>query len=505
MIDPGVDAWFVADGLSKRYGGIQAVQEASASLRPGEVRGLIGANGAGKSTFVKMLTGQVSPDNGIIRLDGSAVDLSGRGQGRRHGVELMPQELAILPNLSVADNVVLGREPHRGGFLAAKDAHDRAHEALARVGADSLDLDLPAGELGLVNQRLLMAARAIMSGSRLIVLDEPTAAMSPQEVTLLMEMVRALSTAGVSCMYVSHRLDEIIELADSVTAMRDGRVIEELQGDQITHQRLVRLITAAAPVALANHRPERVQSDEIVLEVTEVSGRTLTDASFAVARGEVVGLAGLIASGVDEVLGIVAGTRKPSSGDVHLLGRQMPLGSRKAMAGAGIGYLPGDRTLAALPNHRVRENVTVASLDDYATLGLPSPKKERQGIGSILERVGFRRSTEVTISTLSGGNQQKALFARWVIDRLQLLLLDDPTVGVDIGARAEIHQELREVVAKGVSVILYSSDVDELIALSDRVLVFDRGRIVTELRQPHVTAEEVLQAMTGAVSTPSLP
>ena len=491
--------WFVAEGLSKRYGGVQAVRDARVSMRAGEVRGLIGANGAGKSTFMKMLMGQARPDSGAVLIDGVAADLTGRGAGRRAGVELMPQELAILPNLTVAQNVVLGREPLRArAFIDSARQNELALQAMGKVGLGAVSLEAPAGTLGLVQQRLLMAARAVMSGSRLVILDEPTAAMSPAEVGLLLEMVKALSRAGVACLYVSHRLDEIIELADAVTAMRDGAVIAELEKDEITHARLVELITAAAADTTVQRARTAPASGAAVLELRNVTGRDLVDVSISVAPGEIVGLAGLIASGADELLKIVAGSERPANGEVLLEGGVLAGGNRRHAARAGVGYLPGDRTLAVLPNHRVRENVTVASLGEYSRLGVPGAGRERRGITDALRRVGFTRSTEVTISTLSGGNQQKALFARWALERLKILLLDDPTIGVDVGARAEIHAELREVAASGVGVLLYSSDIDELVSLSDRVLVFDRGRCVAELRDPHVTGDEVVHIMTGA-------
>jgi ABC-type sugar transport system ATPase subunit len=495
-----VEPWFVAEALSKRYGGVQAVSEAGIAMRQGEVRGLIGANGAGKSTFVQMLTGQLRPDSGSIRVDGVEMSLTGRTSNRLAAVELMPQELAVLPNLSVAANVVLGREPRRRALLDFRVQNERARAALAKVGLEDVDLATPAHRLSLVQQRLLMAARAVMSGSRLIILDEPTAAMSPAEVALLLEMVTALSKAGVSCLYVSHRLDEIIELADTVTAMRDGRVVEELEAGGISHARLVELITTAAPALDKPTARADLVPGPAVLEVDRVSGRGLTDVSFSVGKGEIVGLAGLVASGANDVLDVVSGSRRQDAGTIRLDGTLLRPGRRQEAARAGVGYLPGDRTLAVLPNHRVRENVTIASLDSYTRLGLPGPKRERAGISGALRGVGYTRDTEITISTLSGGNQQKTLLARWAVERLRLLLLDDPTVGVDIGARAEIHDALRQLAASGVSVLLYSSDVDELISLSDRVIILDRGSCVAELHQPHVTAEEVLHAMTGATA-----
>lgn len=323
--------------------------------------------------------------------------------------------------------------------------------------------------------------------------------MSPAEVALLLEMVKALSRAGVSCLYVSHRLDEIIELADAVTAMRDGVVIAELVQDEITHARLVELITAAPPDTTVRARRSTPEpTEDAVLELQHLAGQDLLDVSTCVAPGQIVGLAGLITSGADEVLRIVAGSQRATGGHVLLGGTALPAGKRRTAARAGVGYLPGDRALAVLPSHRVRENVTIASLGEYSRLGMPVANRERRGITDALRRVGFTRSTEVTISTLSGGNQQKALFARWALEGLKVLLLDDPTIGVDVGARAEIHAELREVAAAGVGILLYSSDIDELVSLSDRILVFDRGRCVSELRHPHVNGEEVIQLMTGA-------
>ena len=489
--------WFQATDLSKRYGGILAVDSASIDLRAGEVRGLIGANGAGKSTLVKMLTGQVRPDSGSISIDGVETDLSVPGAVQRHGVELMPQELTIAPHLTVAQNVVLGREFSRGSWLNVKSEAKAAREGLARVGAQGIRLDQAAGELTLVQQRLVMAARAVLNGSRMVVLDEPTAAMSTQEVRLLMDMVRALSAAGVSCLYVSHRLDEVIELADGVTAMRDGKIVANLMGDDVTHDRLVELITAAAPaVAHPGVRQQR-EFGKTLLHAQGLSAKGLSDASFEIRSGEIVGIAGLLGSGVEQVIGIVAGSVAASGGSVALNGKNIPTGKRRAAANAGIGYLPGDRTVVALPNHPVRENVTVASLGQYSRAGFTSAAKERSLIPTTLRKLGYTRGPEVKISALSGGNQQKALVARWMVEHLTLLVLDDPTVGVDIAARAEIHAHLREVVAGGIGCLLYSSDMEELIGLADRILVFDRGQCVAEFIQPDVTEDIVLEAMTG--------
>lgn len=495
------DTWFQASGLGKRYGGIVAVDSASISLRRGEVRGLIGANGAGKSTLVKMLTGQVRPDTGTVTIDGSPADLSVPGAARRNGVELMPQELTIAPHLSVAENVVLGREFARGAWLDERSQARAAEEGLARIGAGDIRLDKPAGELSLVQQRLVMAARAVLNGSRMVVLDEPTAAMSSQEVALLMDMVRALSAAGVSCLYVSHRLDEIIELADGVTAMRDGRIVADLFGDEVTHDRLVELITAAAPMATLTRSDRSGPARPVLLSAESVQARGLDPATFDIRQGEVVGVAGLLGSGVEQLIGIVSGSLAADSGTVSVNGRRVATGKRRAAARAGIGYLPGDRTLVALPNHPVRENVTVASLGQYSRGGFTSAAREKAGIPATLRKLGYTRGSEVKISTLSGGNQQKALVARWIVEHLTLLVLDDPTVGVDIGARAEIHAHLREVVAGGVGCLLYSSDMEELVALSDRVLVFDRGRCVAEYVQPDVTADQIMEAMTGKASS----
>lgn len=498
---PTGDAWFQAQDLCKRYGGIIAVDSASIQLRAGEVRGLIGANGAGKSTLVKMLTGQVRPDTGAIAIDGTHTALAVPGAAQRNGVELMPQELTIAPHLTVAQNVVLGREYARGRWINTQAEETAARHGLSRVGAEGIRLDRPAGELTLVQQRLVMAARAVLNGSRMVVLDEPTAAMSKQEVRLLMNMVRALSAAGVSCLYVSHRLDEIIEIADGVTAMRDGRIIADLVGREVTHDRLVELITTVAPMIIPAEAPARHSADgPMLLEARGLTAKGLDDATFEIRKGEVVGVAGLLASGVEQLIGIVAGSVTPTAGTLTLNGRNVPTGRRRAAAKAGIGYLPGDRAMVAFPNHPVRENVTVASLGQYSRAGFTSAARERASIPSTLRKLGYTRGPEVMISTLSGGNQQKALVARWMVEHLTLLVLDDPTIGVDIGARAEIHAHLREVVAGGVGCLLYSSDIEELVALSARVLVFDRGRCVAEYVQPDVTADLIVEAMTGKAS-----
>ena len=387
------------------------------------------------------------------------------------GIAAVPAGVNGAPTMSVAANVMLGHEPRtRLGFVRDRKLRRRAKEALELVSLD-VPLDAQVGRLPLIEQRLVMIARALSFDARLVIFDEPTATLAPHEAALLLETVRGLAGRAVSVLYVSHHLREIEAACDAVTVLRDGRVIADLE--RATHASLVELLAPEAGWRSNLDRDIPVVS-EFVLDMRSVTGPRLRDVSLAVGEGEVVGLAGLAGSGAREALLTVCGAAPFTAGSIVIGGRSLRSGNSRAAVECGVGFLPGDRSLGIFPTHGVRHNITVPSLRRYARVGFVNPGREKSAVADLLNRVALRASSEAPIMSLSGGNQQKALVARWIGSKAQLLLLDDPTAGVDIATRPEIHAQIRVLSKAGVGVLLVSTDEEELAELSDRVVVFER-------------------------------
>jgi monosaccharide-transporting ATPase len=491
---PGV--WLDAVGLTKRYGGVTALDGAALRARGGEVRGLVGANGAGKSTLVKCLTGMVEPTSGHVLVDGRPLALGRPADSLRAGIASVPQELTVAPTMTVAENIMLGHEPRvRPGFLRGRELRSRARDVLASLSLD-VPADAAAGQLSLIEQRLVMIARALSIRARLVIFDEPTATLSPREAELLLETVRRLAAGGVSVLYVSHHLSEIEAVCDSVTVLRDGRVVADLERERATHRALVELL-APETATPARTAAAASPSDGVLLEAHGLAGERLRDVSLTVREGEILGLAGLAGSGARELLLTVCGAVPFTSGMLTLAGRRLRPGSTTRAVRAGIGFLPGDRSLGTFPSHSVRHNVALPSLARFARLSLVDVRAEKTAVAAMLERVALHADQEAPIASLSGGNQQKALVARWIASGVRLLLLDDPTAGVDVPTRPEIHAQIRALAAAGAGILLLSTDVEELAELADRVLVFDRGAVTGELTGELLTPGRVLAAMTG--------
>jgi monosaccharide-transporting ATPase len=485
-------AWLRAEEVTKVYGGVVALEAASLAIRAGEIRGLVGANGAGKSTLVKVLTGLVTPTAGRVLVDGAQLAPGRPGESLRAGIAAVPQELTVAPALTVAENVMLGHEP-RGvlGRLRGRELRRGAARALDRIEL-RVPPDAPVASLPLIEQRLVMIARALSRDARLVIFDEPTATVSPREVDVLLKTIRSLSDRGVSVLYVSHRLDEIEALCDSVTVLRDGRVLVELSG-RASRAALVELLAPSAePAATSRGRP----GGDAVLDASDLVGERLRGVGLTVRAGEVVGLAGLAGSGARELLLTICGAVPYERGSIVVGGRRLPPGRPVEAVAAGIAYLPGDRSLAAFPNHSVRHNVSLSALRHHSRLAIMRPRSERRAVAELLDRVGLRADPEATISSLSGGNQQKAIVARWIATRSRVLLLDDPTAGVDAATRPEIHRQIAELRDAGAAVLLVSTDVDELVELADRVITFERGAVSGELSGAALTAPSVLASMT---------
>lgn len=487
--------WLRSHGLTKAYGGVLALADASLEIRTGELRGLVGANGAGKSTLVKILTGMVTPTSGEVIIDRRSLHLGRPKASLDAGIASVPQELAVAPTMTVAENVMLGHEPR--GMLGRLREREMRRAAVRVLESLSLSIhpDARVGELPLIEQRLVMIARALSFDARLVVFDEPTATVSPLEVELLLQTISALTERRIAVLYVSHHLGEIERLCDVVTVLRDGRVVAELAREEASHAALVEVLVSG-PDVVPRRRAARGGRRTVVLSVEDVEGERLGGVNLRVRRGEIVGLAGLAGSGARELLLTVAGAVPFRAGRIELDGRALRSGSSVRSVAAGAGFLPGDRSLGTFSSHSIRHNVSLSSLSRHALGPFVRFARERSAVAGVLARVGIAARQETQIAALSGGNQQKALVGRSVASGARLLLLDDPTAGVDVLTRPEIHRQIVALADEGAGVLLVSTDIDELVELSDRVVVFERGRMTEVLHGADIAPARVLAAMT---------
>ena len=497
------------DGIEKAFGGVRALRGVEFAVRPGEVHALLGENGAGKSTLVKVLAGVHSPDAGTIRyLDHKFGELS-LSDSRALGIRVIYQQLSIVSHLSVSENLVLGREHRRFGFLNARSEHDAAQAALDRLGV-SLDLSRPAGSLRVAEKQLIEIARALSGGDvRLILMDEPTSSLGDREVERLFEVVRGLRDEGIAIVYISHKLEEVFEIADRVTVLRDGATIGTVDIAESTPDDLIEMMVGRR----LGHRIDRTPRtrDEVVLRVADVWTATgLEGITFDLHEGEVLGIYGLLGSGRTELARALFGADPIQRGTIEVRGRLVQLESPIDAMELGIGLVPEERQDAAFPLLSIRENITVASLDKVSRLGWLLPARERSMIRPIVDALRVRApSPEELLGKLSGGNQQKVIVGRWLLRGSSILILDDPTAGVDVGAKDELYKLVGEMVDGGGSVLMSSSELPELLRLADRILVLHEGRLAEVLAGARITAKEVLRlAMSGhssAVTPPGSP
>lgn len=474
------DAWLGIRSVTRRFGGITALHDVSLDVRAGRVHALLGENGAGKSTVVNCLSGVLRPSAGDIFIDGEVTRLDNPAIAHRHGIRTIHQELELASPLSVLENLLLGQLPGRAGIVRRSLARRTAEAALHRLGVQ-LPLDVPVESLDIADRQLIEIARALIADARLIIMDEPTAALPPSRIDGLLQLVRRVRDDGVAILYVSHRLDEVLSIADDITVLRNGRVSASLDPERTTKAELVRAIvgrdvTAQAGTARASGLPEAIRLHS--LSVGPVTG---LDAH--VAQGEVVGFFGLLGAGQQSVAETLYGLRRPEAGSIRILDRQSAPASPARAARMGIGYVPADRKEAGLAlTLSISDNLFIGRRG-RGRFGLTSPRRERRAADELLELAGVAAAgSSQHVGELSGGNQQKVVLARWQSrSTTKILLLEEPTRGVDIGAKSDIHQRLRHWARTGNSVALFSTDPEETVALCDRVYVLARGRLVAEL------------------------
>ncbi|WP_156391297.1 MULTISPECIES: sugar ABC transporter ATP-binding protein [unclassified Nocardioides] len=486
----------VASGIGKMYGPIRVLGDVSFQIGAGEVVGLIGANGAGKSTLIKCLTGAVRPTEGAILIDGEGVTFRTPDEALSVGVAAVPQEVTIPTDRPVAETVLLGRFPSTWGFTSRSRVNAAAKTHLDRVHLADVNPNRDAGSLTPTQKRLVMVAAVLARDPKLVILDEPTAALPPEESSIVHQLVRELSVAGVAVVYVSHRLHEVKDLCTRVVALRNGRLAGELHGEDITRHAMLGLIggTVEPDTLLVSEEHSHHEVREVgdtLLDVNALSGIRIQDVSFTVRRGEILGIAGLAGSGRSELLRLIYGLQAPTAGEITYDGRKLSGGPRARMR-RKLGYVTELRSNNMLKGLSVARNMTCNSVGDHKKFGLFADAKwEHRAAEATGRTVSLVGAPSTFIENLSGGNIQKVLIGRWLSRETELLLLDEPTSGVDLVARKEIHDVLHEMTERGTSVVVASVEVDELTTICDRVLVLVEGRVVATLQPPFSEAELV--------------
>ncbi len=487
--------------ICKRFPGVQALEDADLEVMAGEVHVLLGENGAGKSTLMKVLCGQHRKDSGTITMSGQTLEPTSPLAAEQLGLIMIHQELNLVPGLTVAENIFLGHEPTSLG-LTREDAMRRDSRHLLRKLRCDVDPDTPTAQLSVAEQQLVEIARALREEARLLVMDEPTAALSDTEIEALFEVIRTLCQAGVPVIYISHRLNEILAIGDRITVMRDGHTVGTRDAKTTDMDELIQLMVGRT---IAEQIPKReVPIGEVVLQV-EGLARTgkLAPVDLSVHSGEIVGVAGLMGSGRTELARAIFGADPTDAGTVMVAGKKLPGSQPSASIAAGVGFITEDRKQQGLVLlFSVAENITLTSLDDFTRLGRIDLEAERVRAQVLVDRLDIRAtSLEQKTIDLSGGNQQKVVLARWLAARCSVLLFDEPTRGIDVASKAEIYSLIGELVERGVAVLLISSELTELLGLADRVAVMHEGRLQGIVPRAEASQEKIMRLALGQGGT----
>ncbi|WP_245160355.1 sugar ABC transporter ATP-binding protein [Blastococcus sp. CT_GayMR20] len=471
-------------GIVKQFPGVRALDGVDLDVRAGEVHCLLGQNGAGKSTLIKVLAGAHQPDEGSISWRGEQVSLSDPQAAMSLGIATIYQELDLVSGLSVADNIFLGRESSRFGITRPAAANRAASRLLTRLGHPEIRPAAEVGSLSAASQQMVSIARALSQDAKLIIMDEPSAVLDNEEVERLFGVIRDLTAHDVAVVYISHRLEEIREIGDRITVLKDGRTVATgLPARETPTREVITLMTGRTIEYVFPPRQAAPPSGDPLLEVDHLGLRgRFEDVSFTVRPGEIVGVAGLVGSGRSEILETIYGARRPTSGTVRLAGKRLRPGDVGAAVAAGVGLAPEERkSQALLLDDSVYRNITVSSLGRFARGGFLSGSAEKVAARAQTESLDVRPAdVSRIVRTLSGGNQQKVVLARWLLRDCRVLLLDEPTRGVDVGARSEMYALVRDLADRGVAVVVVSSEIPEVLGLADRVLVIADGAVVAE-------------------------
>ncbi len=488
--------------VTKRFPGVVALNNVSLQLGRGEVISVIGENGAGKSTLMKILAGVQLPDEGETILDGAPVVIDSCRKATDIGVSLIHQELNLSDNLTVGANIFLGREPQRFGVIDRGEIFKKSKEVLDRIGLN-VSPDTLVKHLSIGQQQLVEIAKAVSSNARVLIMDEPTSSLSSGEADRLFEVVKDLSNKGVSVIYISHRLAEVKLLSDRVVVLRDGENAGELQRDEINHDAMVQMMVGRDVSQFYAHQPH--ERGEVVLEVEHI----VTPAwpqhaiSFKIHSGEIVGISGLVGSGRTELLRVLFGVDRADGGSIKLKGKEVQLQTPMDAINAGMALVPEARKEQGLIiEMNVRENVSLAGLwRNRLKLGRLNRAQETDDTSSMIDQLSIKTPDDrQVVRFLSGGNQQKVVLGKWLTMEPDILLMDEPTRGIDIGAKEEVYKLMESLAASGMGILFVSSELEEILGMSDRVLVMHEGRITGELQRNELSEEAVMQLATGTVS-----
>ena len=494
------------EGICKVFSGVVALDGVYFRLESGEVHALVGENGAGKSTLIKVLTGAYHRDVGRVLLEGREVNFRSPEEAQGQGVTAVYQEVNLLSFRTVAENIFLGREPRRLGFIDWKSMNADAGAILERLGLD-IDPRATLGSLNIALRQMVAIARGVSFGARVVVLDEPTSSLTEHEVSILYEVIRRLKEEGVGVVYISHRFDELYTVCDRVTVLRDGRLVAARPLAGLEKIDLVCLmlgkrreeLRCKGATAFGEHEAAAAGKPHAPLLRAEnlTRGRKLDHVTVEAGRGEIVGMAGLLGSGRTETARAIFGADPVDEGQVVLEGRPLDAGSPSDAIAAGLAFLAEDRKAeGVIPELSVRENLTLAALPELTKFGVVSRAKQDEVVGRFMKRLGIKASSaEQKIRELSGGNQQKVLLARWLCRNPKFLILDEPTRGIDVGAKGEIQSLINELAESGLGVLMISSELEELVEGSSRVVVMRDGRAVAELRGAEISQDNIIRAM----------
>ncbi|ERE04574.1 sugar ABC transporter ATP-binding protein [Pseudogulbenkiania ferrooxidans] len=464
-------------GISKAFGPVKVLENVEFTLRGGEIHALMGENGAGKSTLMKILSGVHRADAGEILLDGRKAELRDTAAAEAAGIAIIHQELNLIPQLSVMENLFLGREPSRFGLIDYGRMRREAKAQLAALGVGGIDPDAEAGSLSIGQQQMVEIAKALALNARALIMDEPTAALTEREIDTLFGLMAQLKESGVAIVYVSHRMEEIFRVCDRISVLRDGCFVGEREIAGTDFDEVVRMMVGRE---IGDRYPKREAVPGAVrLKVENLADENMiAGISFEVRAGEVLGIAGLMGSGRSDILKTLFGAKRRTAGRVELDGEELKVAAPGDAIAAGLGFVPEDRKSKGLVlGMSLRENATLVHLDRYARLGVVSAGDEKRAVDGLIEQLRIRtRDAELDVKSLSGGNQQKVVFAKWLARPPKVLLLDEPTRGVDVGGKAEIYHIVNQLAAAGAAIVMVSSELPEVLALSNRILVLHEGR-----------------------------
>jgi ribose transport system ATP-binding protein len=484
-------------GISKSFGPVRVLDGIDFSVAGGEIQALVGENGAGKSTLMKILSGAHSADGGSILIDGEPVAIRSTREAEALGIAIIHQELNIIPQLSVMDNLFLGREPNRFGVIERRRMQGESLSWLSKVGAGRIDVNRAAGTLSIGLQQLVEIAKALSLNARVLIMDEPTASLTDREIGTLFGIMTELKSRGVGIVYVSHRMEEIFKICDKVSVLRDGHFVGERLVAETGFDEIVKMMVGRE---LKERFPKRqVPLGPVRLKVRNLTDQGhITDIHFEVRAGEVLGIAGLIGAGRSRILNTLFGVNRRSSGEVLLDDKRLSIENPADAIAAGFGFVTEDRKSQGLVlGLSLRENVTLVHLGKYARGGIIDRGAEDAAVKELMGELQIRaRDAELEVKALSGGNQQKVVFAKWLAEPPKVLLLDEPTRGVDVGGKAEIYHTINRLAAAGTAIVMVSSELPEVLAMSDRILVMREGREAAILDAQAASQEQIITAAT---------